>query len=92
VPSAPTGLSGIAVSRRQINLSWVDTSANETGFRVERSTNGSTWTQVGTVGVNVRSYAATGLASNTTYSFRVRAYNASGNSAYTSVVAVKTLR
>jgi fibronectin type 3 domain-containing protein len=92
VPSAPTGLSGIAVSRRQINLSWTDTSANETGFKVERSTNGSKWTQVGTVGANIRSYAATGLSSNTTYYFRVRAYNASGNSAYTPVVVVKTLR
>ncbi len=92
VPSAPTGLSGIVVSRRQINLSWVDTSANETGFRVERSTNGSTWTQVGTVGANVSGYASTGLTANTTYYFRVRAYNASGNSAYTSVVVAKTLR
>jgi hypothetical protein len=92
LPAAPTGLAGVAVSRRQINLSWTDTSANETGFKVERSTNGTTWTQVGTVGADIRSYASTGLASNTTYYFRVRAFNTNGNSAYTSVVVVRTLR
>jgi predicted phage tail protein len=92
LPTAPTGLAGVAVSRRQIDLSWTDTSANETGFKVERSTNGTTWTQVGTVGANIRSYASTGLASNTSYYFRVRSYNGSGNSAYTSVVVVRTLR
>lgn len=92
VPVAPTGLVGSAVSRSQINLTWVDNSTNETGFRIEQSTNGSTWTQVGTVGTNVRSYAATGLRSATTYYFRVRAFNSGGGSAYTSTVTVKTLR
>jgi predicted phage tail protein len=91
-PSAPTGLGGVAASRTQINLSWIDNATNETGFRVERSTNKSTWTQVGTVGANVRTYNATGLKSNTTYYFRVRAYNSYGNSAYTSTIGVKTLR
>lgn len=92
VPLAPSSLGGIAASRTQINLSWIDNATNETGFLVERSTNGSTWTQVGMVGANVRTYNATGLKSNTTYYFRVRAYNSYGNSAYTSTIGVRTLR
>ena len=91
-PLAPTSLGGIAASRTQINLSWIDNATNETGFRVERSTNGSTWTQVATLGANVRTFNATGLRSNTTYFFRVRAFNGFGNSAYTSTVGVRTLR
>jgi predicted phage tail protein len=91
-PLAPTSLGGVAASRTQINLSWIDNATNETGFKVERSTNGSTWTQVGTVGANIRTYNATGLKSSTTCYFRVRAFNSFGNSAYTSTIGVKTLR
>jgi fibronectin type 3 domain-containing protein len=91
-PLAPTSLGGIAASRTQINLSWIDNATNETGFLVERSTNGSTWTQVGSVGANLRTYNATGLKSNTIYYFRVRAFNGFGNSAYTSTIGVRTLR
>lgn len=92
VPVAPTSLGGVAASRTEIRLSWIDNASTETGFAIERSTTGSTWTQIGTVGANVRSYASGGLKSNTTYYYRVRAFNSWGNSAYTSTVSVKTLR
>jgi titin len=92
VPLAPTALVGSAVSRSQINLSWRDNSTNETGFRIECSTNGSTWTQIGTVGSNVQTYSSTGLRTATTYYFRVQAFNNAGASAYTTKVTVKTLR
>lgn len=91
-PVAPSALVGKAISGSQISLTWTDNSTNETGFRIERSTNGSTWTAVGTVGANGRTYTATGLKSLTTYYFRVQAYNTAGASAYTTRVTVKTLR
>jgi len=91
-PLAPSSLVGSAVSRSQINLSWKDNSTNEAGFRIECSTNGSTWTQIGTVGSNIRTYSSTGLRTGTTYYFRVRAFNSGGASAYTARVTVKTLR
>jgi predicted secreted protein len=94
VPAAPTNLVTTAVSKSQINLSWKDNATNETGFKIERC-KGATCTnfaQVATVGENVTSFANTGLTANTTYRFRVRAYNASGNSAYSNTVSAKTLR
>jgi len=39
LPAAPSGLSAVAVSRTQINISWTDNSQNENGFRIERSKN-----------------------------------------------------
>src|SRR5205807_101467 len=45
-PAAPSGLTAVAASTSQINLSWTDNSTNETGFLVERSTDGTTFTQV----------------------------------------------
>ena len=91
-PLAPSSLVGSAVSRSQINLSWKDNSTNEAGFRIECSTNGSTWTQIGTVGSNIRTYSSTGLRTGTTYYFRVQAFNSGGASAYTARVTVRTLR
>lgn len=92
LPAAPSSLAATTVARTSVGLGWVDNATNETGFHVERSTNGSSWTRVATLGANVRAYSASGLKSNTTYYFRVRAYNASGNSAYTGTISVKTLR
>ncbi len=94
VPAAPTNLVATAVSRSQINLSWADNATNETGFRIERC-KGATctnFTQIATVGANVTSYSNTGLSSNTSYRYRVRAYNASGNSAYSNIAAAATPR
>ena len=89
-PTAPDGLTATAVSAFQINLSWSDNSNNETGFLVERSTDGSNWTQIGTTAANATTYQATNLAAETTYYFRVRGTNAGLNSAYTSTASATT--
>jgi fibronectin type 3 domain-containing protein len=83
VPNAPSGLSATAVSTSQINLSWTDNSSDEDGFRIERKTGaGGTYSQIAQVGAGTTSYNNTGLSASTTYYYRVRAYNAAGNSAY----------
>jgi len=91
-PNAPTSLAATAVSTSQINLSWTDNSGNETGFKIERCTGSgcTNFAQIATVSANV--YNNTGLSKNTTYTYRVRAYNAAGNSAYSNTIARKTLR
>jgi hypothetical protein len=92
VPAAPSGLSATAVSTSQINLTWNDNSTNEDGFKIERSSNNSTWTQIGTVGRNATTFSSTGLSANKTYYHRVRAYNVLGNSAYSNTASAKTLK
>src|SRR5439155_15411822 len=89
-PASPTNLKASVVSSTQINLSWADNSSNETGFKIERSINGSTFAQIGTVGANATAYASTGLAASTKYYYRVRAYNSGGNSSYSSTVSATT--
>ena len=91
-PAAPTNLTATAVSRTQINLAWTDTSNNEAGFLVERSTNGTSFTQIATVNSNVTSFANTGLAANKKYYYRVRATNAVGVSAYSNTANARTLK
>jgi hypothetical protein len=89
-PAAPSSLAATAASASQVNLTWADGSTDETGFKVERSTDGENFTQVATVGANVTTYAATGLAASTAYTFRVRAYNAAGDSAYSNAAGATT--
>jgi fibronectin type 3 domain-containing protein len=90
-PNPPSGLTATGVSASQINLAWTDNSTNETGFRVERKTGAAgTWSQIGSLGANIRTYSNTGLAAGTTYYYRVRAYHASGNSAYSNEAMAAT--
>lgn len=76
---ASSNLSVTAVSTSQINLSWQDNSNNETGFKIERSSNGSSFSEIATVGANITSYSNTGLLESTQYYYRVRAYKVQGN-------------
>ena len=87
---APTGLAVTEVGSNQVTLTWADNSDNEDGFRIERSTDGVTFTRVAATGPDTTRFVATGLSSRTTYYFRVRAYNAGGDSAPTSSVEVTT--
>lgn len=89
--TAPTNLILSNATQTSIKLTWGDNSSNETGFRIERSPNGTTFTEIATVGANVETYTSTGLTCNTTYYYRVRSYNAGGNSAYTNIASEKTL-
>ena len=74
----------------EANLSWNDNSSNESGFRIERSSDGQSFSEIATVGVNTTTYFDTGLQSNTTYWYRVNAYNEFGESGYTNVVSLTT--
>jgi hypothetical protein len=93
-PAAPTALGAEAVSSSQINLAWTDNANNEDGFKIERCTgscsSGNDFAQIATVGPNVTTYPNTGLAANTTYFYRVRAYNSVGDSSYSNTVSATT--
>jgi hypothetical protein len=93
LPQAPSSLKATAVSGSEINLSWTDNSSNEDGFKIEqcRGRNCTNFSQIATVGAGVTSYSYTGLRRWTTYRYRVRAYNAAGNSLYSNIASATTL-
>jgi hypothetical protein len=90
-PAAPSGLTATAVSSSRIDLTWADNSGNENGFRIQRSLSATSgFTQIATRAANATSYSSTGLAADTTYYYRVKAYNSAGNSGYSNTASATT--
>jgi hypothetical protein len=90
IPAAPSDLAGAVPVAKTVNLTWTDNSTVESGFRIERSSDGgSTWGNAVSVGDDVVSYSVGGLIPGQWYSFRVRAEAADGNSGWSNVVTVK---
>ncbi len=90
-PAAPTQLTASPLSATEINLAWIDNASNESGFLVERSTDNVTFTQIGTTGVGVVTYLDATAVTGFTYYYRVSAWNAVGNSAYSNTASLDVL-
>ena len=90
-PSTPTGLTAIAISSNQIDLSWNDVS-NETSYTLFRNTVNITnsATNIAGFSANNTNYNDTGLNQGTLYFYWVKAYNTSGESAFSSVASATT--
>jgi hypothetical protein len=79
-------------SSSQIDLAWTDNSDNESGFKIERCQGAgcSNFAPLAQVGTDVVSYGDTGLTGNTTYRYRVYAFNAGGDSGYSNEAEATT--
>ena len=82
-PGAPTGLTATADGQTEIDLSWTapssDGGADITGYRIEVSTGGSSWSDlVADTGSTTTSYSHTGLTAGATRHYRVSAINSAG--------------
>jgi fibronectin type 3 domain-containing protein len=81
VPQAPSRLDAIPFSSTGISVGWDDASANETGFRIERSENGgATWAIAGSRPANVPGFSENGRTPDQQVCYRVVAFNAVGDS------------
>jgi len=91
LPAAPGNLTATAFDQSRIDLGWTDNAGDETSFKLERSTrNNSSFAQIATVGQDVTYYSDTTVRKGTTYYYRVRAANASGESDYSNEAAATT--
>ena len=92
LPTAPATLSLTVVTDVRIDLTWSNpTGAEESGFKIERSTDNTNWSIiVADTGSTALTYSNTGLTALTDYYYRVSTLNASGESSTSSVETAKT--
>jgi titin len=89
-PPAPTGLMAVALSSSRILLEWRDNSVNETRFEIHRSTGGGSFVLAGTAKASAQRFTDSGLRRSTTYTYRVRACNASACSPFSNLASTTT--
>ena len=90
--SAPRLVTAQPGAGPSIKLTWSDTSTGETGFYVERAPLNGTFARIATVPAGSTTYNdTTGLASNTTYTYRIQAFNGGGVSSFSNTLNATTL-
>jgi hypothetical protein len=82
IPAAPSSVTATAASSSVVNLSWTDVSG-ETLYRIQRRTGTGAFAAFTTNSANATTSSDTSVAAGTSYTYQVRAENASGNSSYT---------
>jgi hypothetical protein len=75
----------------QVELTWINNAADEDGFVLERRTGAGPFLRVTTLMLGATAYTDTHVEANTTYTYRVLAFNLAGTSAYSNEAVVTTL-
>jgi hypothetical protein len=73
LPAPPFSITATTIAPGQIYVNWASSSLNVTSFSLCRKGGGSDWAQVAALGAATTGYVDSGLQSNTTYTYRVRA-------------------
>ena len=94
-PGAPTNLTATANGQTRVDLSWrapaSDGGAAITGYRVEVSTDGSSWSNLAdNTDSPTASYSHTGLTAGSTRYYRVSAINSAGTGPASNVATATT--
>jgi alpha-tubulin suppressor-like RCC1 family protein len=92
-PNAPTNLELTPMKTQiagQMELAWTDNSSDEDAFVIERSPDGSNWTEINNT-VTLATYTDNGLPDATLFYYRVAAFNTNGTSAWSNVASGTTL-
>ena len=92
-PAAPSACGWTRVSDTQQTVHWTNNSTSSAPYqslKVERSTNGGSYSQIASISGSATSYTDSGTSTNHKYQYRVRAYNTSGYSGYSTSSAFYT--
>lgn len=84
-PAAPSGVTATRNSDTKNTVTWTrgaNADITYSSIKVERRTDGGSWSEIASVSGSATSYADTSTAADHYYQYRVRAYNSTGYSGY----------
>lgn len=88
----PTDLTATSISATEVKLSWKDNSTNENSYKIERKNAAGKFEEIGKTNADITTYSDLTVTANTTYTYRVYAYNNLGKSLkYTNEATIKTI-
>lgn len=91
LPTAPTALVATAQGSTTIGLTWTDNATDEDGYTLERRVGSDpAWAVLATLPADTAAYLDQNLTAATQYTYRVRAFNATGVSVYSNTASAIT--
>gem|GEM_PF-5350754 len=86
--AAPTTFKAVATSPTTVKLTWTDVAKDEDGYKIERSLDGVSFTEITNTPPGTTIYGDDKLLTGTKYHYRVRAYDEKRFSAYTEILSI----
>ncbi len=79
---SPTNLVATPINDSEIELTWTDNCDFESGYKIDRSEDGSNFTQISELSENITEHVDTELTYGTDYTYRVKAFTEENESNY----------
>ncbi|MDX1902577.1 MAG: fibronectin type III domain-containing protein, partial [Thermonemataceae bacterium] len=86
----PSDLVAVTKSSSIIDLSWKDNATNEEGYIIERSLDGDNFSEIASISSSTTNFSDTTLNQNTTYYYKIKAFNANKISDYSNITSETT--
>ena len=87
----PENLYAENIDDQSLKLYWEDNCSFETGYRLERKESGDEFVEIAGLEPNTTHFIDTNLSYGTTYNYRVIAFTAASESAYSNILSAKTI-
>lgn len=88
--AAPASPVATMLAGQRVKVGWADKSSDETGFAIDRSSDGQNYSVAAIVPPNTKLWIDSNLAANQQYTYRVRALSPIGASKATATVLIRT--